>query len=189
MSSNAIIEYSEEYVEGCFYAWFSAGRPRFGANAGSKIMEKLPPDEKGRKPSLTTVRAWMEKYNWDERADALEAEVSVKMDKLAIGERVKTLRELAAAGKKMKDKGLEFLDTSEPFKDNPAAAVRAVISGAEMEYKYAGQAELLLNVTSMSDKQIQQKVAQLLGKNENEIIDAESEDVSPSEDVEPDDNE
>ncbi len=188
------IDYTKDYIEACFRAWYAAGSPGMGnvdgrpSVGGSRVIKSLPPDENGRRPNIITVISWMTKYGWRERADALDAEVSIRLDRESVEKRIETLRTLAEAGKNLMEKGLAFITSGASFEDNPSAAVRAVVAGAEMQFKFAGAADRLSAITQMSDKQIEQKLLQLLGKesreveNENEeLINATLED-SPSDD-------
>ena len=179
--------YSEDYKESCFYVWYKSGRPKLGARNGSKIMPLMPVDENGHKPTLVTIKMWMNSDGWEQRADILDAQVSIRLDEEAIASRIDTLRTLAENGRSLKDKGLHYLQSKDsPFENNPSAAVRAVVAGSEMEFKYAGAADMLANIAGMSDRQLDKELARLLGKNENEIIEAESEDVSADDDSEDD---
>ena len=154
-------------------------------------MKFMPPSPDGRQPSIITIRQWMEKYGWRERAEALDVEVSIRLDKEAIENRISVLKELAKTGETLMNKGLNYILTQEnPFADNPSAAVRAIISGAEMQFKYAGAADRLAIISQMSDKQIEGEILKLLGKpNENEnVVDAELEDIPSKDDNSEDDN-
>lgn len=176
------IVYSEDYIEACFLEWWKAGRPRAKSSSGSHIVKVIPTAPDGRKPNIVTVRTWMKNYGWEERADALDAQMSIQLEQEAIQERIASLKAAAAQGKNLMDKGAEYLSKSQdPFKDNPSAAVRAIVAGAEMQFKYSGAASHLANIASMSDAQIQKEVLRLLGKNENEVITVEPEDVNTSE--------
>ena len=197
MPPDKIIQYDDNYIDACFYAWYKNGRPSLAH--GSQVAPYLPFADDGRKPINYTVNAWIRKFGWHERADALDGELSRKLDKAAIAERAKTIKKLAQAGETLKDKGIEYLKNENPFQDNPSAAVRAVVSGAEMVFKYSGYAEALLAISQMSPAQLEKEAMRLLGKNENEesTIDVIPEDVPegvpediPSEDVdtESDDN-
>lgn len=181
-----IIPYDEQYIEACFYAWFKNGRPRLRAVNGSHIMKVLPSSEKegGRKPSITTVRGWMDKYDWESRADALDAELSRKLDIEAIEEKADLYREIAEKGKSVMQMGYDYIKDNK-F-DTSASAVRAIFGGAEMVAKFGTAADVLLSVGQMSDKQVEKEILRLLGKNDDEnMINAELEDVSPdSEDSE-----
>ena len=117
----------------------------------------------------------MEDFDWEQHADDLDAQVSILRDRDLVEERLQTLRELAENGKTLKDKGLAYLnETENPFEENPSAAVRAVVAGSEMQFKYAGQADMLAKVTQMTDKQLDSMMKKLLGKNDDEnTIDAE----------------
>src|SRR5688572_14337900 len=157
-------DYSQEYKEACFYAWYRAGRPK------TRLLDSLPTSPDGRKPSVNTVQKWMQGgsgwISWEEHADELDAEVSRVLDKEAIKKRAAVLRQLAKDGEALKDAGMEFIKGSDPFKDNPAAAVRAIVAGSEMQFKFSGMAETLINIAQMDDKQLQKEAMRLLGKNE-----------------------
>jgi len=185
-----ITEYPDGYEDVCFYAWYKAGRPHFQSSYGSHVRKIFPPAPDGRKPTKETIRKWMNEHGWMERADALDAEVSRRLDKDAIEARIKVLKELASVGEKLADKGMEYILTTEnPFKDNPSAAVRAVRDGVEMRFKYAGMADVLANIGQMNDNQVQREILRLLGKSENEnTIDVEAENIEdlPDDDTESD---
>lgn len=200
MPSNHTLDYDQIYIEACFFAWYRAGAPGLKTSngnvsvGGAQVMNSLPAAADGRKPNIVTVSRWAERYGWRQRADALDAEVSVKLEQEVIQERIQTLKTLAQNGKTLKDKGLKFIsDNDNPFADNASAAVRAIIAGADMEFKYAGQAQILENISGMTNKQLESEILKLLGKeaselNENEdIVDSTLEDI-PSEDDSPDDN-
>lgn len=149
-------------------------------------IQNMSPAPDGRKPTAATISKWKEGgdgwMNWNEHADVLDAQLSLKLDKDAINRRAKVLKQLAEDGEKLKDKGLEaILKNPEPFKDNPAAAVRAIIAGGEMQFKYSGMSESLANIAQMDDKALMREAARLLGKNENDnsVIDVESTDSEP----------
>src|SRR5512139_3232065 len=125
--------FDEKYIESCFYAWYRAGRPALQTRdgrvsaAGSRVARIMPVTEEGRRPEIHTINKWMDKYAWIERADALDAQVSVQMDEEVIKKRVKDLKKLAESGEKLLDKALKYFeDTDSPFIDEPGAAVRAL---------------------------------------------------------------
>lgn len=194
MPSNHVQDYDQTYIEACFFVWYKAGAPGLKTSngqpsaGGAHIIKVLPPDVSGRRPNIVTVSRWMERYGWRERADALDAQVSIQLDQNAIKDRIEVLKTLAETGKTLMDKGLAFLNAGNPFSDNPSAAVRAIIAGAEMQFKYAGAADRLAAIAQMSDRQIETEILKLLGKesgeptNENEdTIDGTLEDI-PNED-------
>lgn len=174
-------DYPLDYKEAFFYAWYHAER------SVNMALQNMSPTPDGRKPNTATIRKWMGGgdgwMGWEEHADILDAQLSLKMDKDAINRRAKVLKKLAEDGEKMKDAGLEYiLNSDEPFKDNPSAAVRAIVAGGEMQFKYSGMSETLVNIAQMDDKALMKEAARLLGKNENDnsVIDIESTDSVPS---------
>jgi hypothetical protein len=192
------VDYPLEYIDACFVAWYRAGAPSLNISdedvtVGSRrVMQSIPPID-GRKPNIVTVGRWAVKYGWRERADILDAQVSIKLEKEVVEERVKILRKLAKAGESLLDKGLDYIEkNSTPFADNPSAAVRAVVAGAQMIAQYAGAADRLSAIGGMSDKQLEREILNLLGteKHEDEnTVDVIAEDVlSEDDDTTADDN-
>jgi hypothetical protein len=196
-ASNIQIDYPKEYIEACFAAWYRAGAPSLNVSdedvtVGSRRVMKSIPSIEGRKPNIVTVGRWAVKYGWRERADILDAQVSIKLDKEVVEERVKILRKLAKAGESLLDKGLNYIEkNSTPFADNPSAAVRAVVAGAQMIAQYAGAADRLSAIGGMTDKQLEREILSLLGTEKNEddnTIDVPAEDVLSEDDDSTDDN-
>lgn len=113
----------------------------------------------------------MNTEGWIERADALDAEVSQKLDIEVIENRVAQLREMAQLGEKLMKEGYAYI--KENGFDSAAAAVRAVGLGSDMMFRYAAAADYLAKIGTMSNKQLEREIRKLLGKNEEEIIEAE----------------
>lgn len=173
-----ILDYEESYIDACFYAWFKASRPRARAVGGSHIIKILPPTLDGRKPNIVTVSRWMEKYDWDARADALDAELSRKLDAQAIEERAALYKEIASKMERTMNAGYKYIE--ENGFDTAAAAVRAVFGGAEKFAQFSSAADSLLSIGNMTNQQVEKRILRLLGKNddENPTIDVEPEDIS-----------
>lgn len=158
-------------------------------------MKLLPTAPDGRKPTINTVRNWAIGEGWNERADALDADAAKKMDVEVIRERVKTLKELAKGGESLMQKGIDYLEAHpDMFEGNPSAVVRAIVAGAEMRWKYAGQAALL-QASTMSDSALQKEIIRLLGKesdtnneNDDETINVIAEDSEEADDQSENDN-
>lgn len=180
------IDYPINYKEACFYAWYNAGKPHFNS-----ILRVIPAMDDGSKPTIETVRKWKNGgdgwENWDEHAARLDEDLRIRLDKDAIDRRAKLVKQLAADGAKLKEIGLEYLKKDDPFKDNPAAAVRAITAGIEIEWKYTGMSEQLLAISSMSPKQLEKEALRLMGKDKNDVIEAQLEDL-PTDEEEDDDN-
>lgn len=169
------LRFSPEYKDAVFYAWYKAGRPRL-----TKVVNFIPPTPDGRKPNTVTVKDWVESENWYQRADALDAEVSMKIDQEVIEARVTQLREMAQLGKEVMNLGYEYLK-DEGF-DSAASAVRAVGLGGDMYFKYAAAADYIAKIGTMSDKQLDRELMKLLNKGDGEILEGDAEDVNEPED-------
>jgi hypothetical protein len=128
--------------------------------------------------------------DWYSRADDLDAQASLVLEREAVEKRVETLRKLAEYGEKLAAAGMSYIEkNSQPFADNVASAVRAIVSGSEMIFKYAGAADRLAAINQMSDKQIEREILALLGKEQedDDEIEVESTEIVPTESSEDDD--
>ena len=162
------IKYSDTYIESCFFVWYAnRGKTKF------HMADGFPPSEEGNTPTLVTVIKWRDNLGWIERADAMDGELSRTMEKDAIKMKAEAIKKLAKVAETLVDEGIEFI--KEKGFDTSSAAVRAVVSGAELMARFVGMGELMLGISKMSDSQVEKELYSLLGKNENEdgIVDAE----------------
>jgi hypothetical protein len=174
------VSYDENYKEACFLAWYKAGRPK-----AQRVLDYLPIDTRGTIPLYSTIENWKEKYGWEQRGDAMDGQLSFVLEKEAIEKRASDLKKIAETAKKTMDLGMAYIEAN-GF-DSASSAVRAILGGAETYAKYAGMADVLVNVGRMNDKQLNDFVENLLGKqnkynDESLIVDADEieEDDSPT---------
>ena len=168
--------FGKEYREACFYSWYSAGCP-------TTIKASIPEDENGKKPTNSTLKRWSRDDGWRERADAMDAQLSVAVDTEIIERKKQDYIELSETGRGLIKGAVDYLK-EEGF-DSASAAVRAIGLGADMVAKYSRAAEMIDSVTGKTDGQIEKEIMRLLGKNANsDVIDAE-----PTEDDTEDDTE
>lgn len=165
-----IVTYPDEYKEACFFHWYQYNR-----NKGKLFVNDGFPDYNGQTPEVHTVIKWKNEYGWVERADALDGEVSIRLEREAIDRKAEATKKLAKTGEELLDHGLRYI--KENGFDNSSAAVRAIMGGAELMAKFTGMGDFLIAVTKMSDAQLTKEFHKLLGKNENDdtVIDAEIE--------------
>lgn len=163
--------FSPEYIEACFFAWYE------NKGKSKKLNDGFPPDSDGNIPSTATVRAWITKYGWQERADVLDAEVSMQLERDAVQRKAEATRKLAEVGQKLVDKGIEYLE-NESF-DSASAAVRAITAGADMMAKYVGMGDLIIALSKMNDAQLTREFYKLLGKGGDSITVEQVETSSP----------
>ena len=149
-------EYTPLYKEKCFEVWYTAGRP----NGYVKVIDLLPEDEYGRKPSKNIFASWRDELGWDLRADDLDARASLITDDELVNNRVLMLKEQAARAKELQIMGLNFL--REHDFDSSSSAVSAVIKGAELERVSKGLGEQLTKLLKMSDEELVGNVQKLL---------------------------
>lgn len=147
--------YDDTYRELCFIAWYKAGRPN-----GMKLLSVLPDDSNSRKPTLQLLTEWRNKYSWDTRGDVLDTEVARQIEKKAIEEKVEMFNRHAKMGRELQDQGMAFFDAHPIEKD--ATALKAIISGVEMEKASRGLPDALMQVSKLQDEDLKGLVGKLL---------------------------
>ncbi len=156
--------FDKEYRETCFYSWYSAGCPKVIRNA-------IPEAKDGRKPTSTTLMKWLRDDGWRQRADAMDAEMSITVDREIIERKKQDYLQMSETGRELLKTAMDYLK-EEGF-DTASAAVRAIAVGSEMVSKYSRAAEMVDAVLGKTDKQIEKEIYRLLGKNtmdESEIV-------------------
>lgn len=162
------VAFNSSYEEKCFAVWFELGRPGY-----AKVVESLPDDEHGRKPSRNVFLMWRKEKDWDVRADEIEARASLVTDDVLLNHRILMVKRQASKAKELQELGMEFL-REEGF-DSAASAVSAVIKGAELERQSRGMDDMLKRFSEMDDAQLTRAISDLLERKEissGEIIDA-----------------
>lgn len=168
MTKQVLVEYSIDYQEICFTAWYEAQRPSF-----TKLMDILPEDQYGRRPNRNKLSQWAVD-GWYTRADELDARASVAIDTRLVADRIKMLEEQAERGARLQLLGMDYLE-DKGF-DTSSSALRAVIEGADLEARRRGLSELLEHVGKLSPEQLQDFVADKLARltiSDSTVIDAD----------------
>lgn len=159
--------YTDPYIEQCFYVWYENGKV-----FGKSLLDKLPKTEKNNVPSIITIQKWADDYGWVERADALDAEVSVRQDELVIDKRLKMYERLAEIGEFEAEEGFKYLKEHGIKKEE--TALRAISDGSDLMQKSVGVAEAIKQISSMTPDQLDKAIQKLLGqKQESEFIQGE----------------
>jgi hypothetical protein len=170
--------FTPAYEQKCFAVWFELGRMGY-----AKIIDKLPEDEYGRKPSRNVFLSWRNTNDWDGRADEIEAKAAMVVDDELLNDRIIMVKQQAARAKELQEYGMDYL-REEGF-DSAASAVSAVIKGAELERQSRGLGNLLMKMSEMDNEKLQGTVnAYLQRANAPDVID-----VAEIPDGEEDDNE
>jgi hypothetical protein len=167
-----LADYSEKYIDQCFYTWFDGDR-----TVGNALIDKLPENEEGKKPGIFTVKRWVEEKGWVERADALDAEVSIQVEKSVIQKRVEMYEKHAKLADELITMGREFLqkqvDGGGLKTEN--AALRAIELGFQTERVSVGVSDMVRKIGEMTPDQLDNELRKLLGqKQENEFIEGET---------------
>lgn len=147
--------FSNAYQEKCFAVWFELGRMGY-----TKILDKLPEDEFGRRPSRNVFLLWRTEQDWDVRADEIEAKAAIVTDNVLLNHRILMVKRQASKAKELQDLGMDFL-REEGF-DSAASAVSAVIKGAELERQSRGLDDMLEKLSKMDSAKLTETVQGLL---------------------------
>lgn len=164
MGSN--IEYTDAYIDSVFYLWYEMGK-----KVGSGFLHALPATTEGKIVSRATIMGWLDNRGWRERADALDAEASRALDVLVIDRRKKMYEEQVRVADELVAKGMEFLNDKGIQTD--ASAIRAIDLGLATQRSAIGMAELHVKISKMSDEQMDKELQRLLGRKEDDSVDAE----------------
>lgn len=164
--------YTEKYKEQLFYAWYETGDRAFG----TLLLEKIPANENGSKPNLISIKKWADENGWIERADALDAQTSLEMDKVVIDKRVEMYKKHAEVGEELITMGRDFLKKQgeNGGLKTENAAIRAIELGMSTERVSVGVADMVRKIGEMTPDQLDNELRKLLGqKKEDEFIQGE----------------
>lgn len=155
-------QFSENYRETVFYAWYEGNR-----RPSKSLIKSLPANENGKRPSVSTIELWSRHYGWVERADAMDAEISQQFQEKIIDKRVKMYEEHAEIANKLLVKAKAFLETNEISRMDDA--LKAINLGAELERISVGQADMGRKLLAMSGEQLTKELNKLLGTTDDTI--------------------
>jgi hypothetical protein len=157
-------EFSGEYIESAFLIWYQNGRE--GPN---DLVLNLTSFEHLGTPSPNTIRKWIRKFRWEERAELLDKKVMDALDRGAITSKLEMLNRHADLGRLAQEKAtlLLFGDGATPGTiniRNARDAIRLLVEGVRMEQESMGVEKLLDTVSKMSDDQVKNKLTKLFTK-------------------------
>jgi len=161
MSQN---KFSDDYREQVFFLWHELEH-------SLKALEEKLPSYEGVKPSILTVRAWIDTYNWRERSDALTAQLSVARENTYIEERAKVIKENLAVGDLLVQEGMDFLKNNKIEKAQDA--IRALDLGVRIRQSLAGAPEWLEKIKNASDDKLIEDLNKLINKKDDDVIDGD----------------
>lgn len=164
--------YSDQYKEQTFILWYDSNR-----KISQKFANSLPEDENGQRPTFKTIEKWRDEFGWMQRADALDGELSRKLQDEVINKRIKMYEEHVGVSNSLIAKGKDYLE-NHPI-DDMADALKAISLGVEIQRVSVGQIELGQKILRMSDEQLNREIYKLMGKSDEledtEIIDVPAE--------------
>lgn len=178
MSDGKFQDYTEEYKEICFQAWYTAGRP----SSTHRIRDIIPEDVFGRKPVVSMIDAWRKEKMWDFRADELDVKAIAIVDNDLVMQKVEMLRRHAERARTLSEKAMDFL--IEDGFDSSASAVNAYFRGTEEERLTRGIGDMIVKMSKMSDADLKDEIIKRLQRaaENDQIIDSAPIDTESEED-------
>ena len=173
--------FSQEFRERCFLAWMAAGCP-------FQIKNVPFPEENGRRPSTHTVHQWMDFYDWQGRADEINARAVEVANTQIVMSKADILRKQFEDSVQIADRAKEYLLDSEAGFDSSASAVSAYYKATEEIRRSVGISELIERLSRMSDAEVEKEIMDRIRRaaNANQFIEGEEvEDSETSEEESP----
>lgn len=181
--ANLDTSFSEGYIEECFIAFYTAGRPK----SGNRIRDILPVDDRGRKPSKEMILKWKSGYNWDIRADELDVQAYERTNEFLIEKRTEMLKRQATDAFNLQKKALDQLlgDGEENIGgfDSSAAAVNAYFRSVELEQQTTGISDMILRMSKLTPDQLKKELTAMVRRaaDSGQIIDVPAEELENTE--------
>lgn len=151
--------YSSTYKRVAFHVWYSHGRTSM-----TKLQHLLEPREDGTSPNEITLGKWRKADNWEERADEMDEEAAVQIQKKLIDDKVKILEEHAKLGKKLRLKAVDLIEGDDISFEKPHEAMRLLEIATGLEADSVGLSGILQNIRDMDDAEVKDKLSRLLKK-------------------------
>lgn len=150
-----IIDYSKLYRDSAFFQWYRLGR------VGMKQLTfHLEPDERNKTPGYQTLSKWKKEENWVERADEMDENASIQIQKKLIDDKRKMLEKHIEISEDMQNQALEYLETH--GLDTAHQAIRLLELGIKVEKESVGLPSLLKEVSELEDSDLTSRIAKLL---------------------------
>ena len=118
--------YNDQYIETVFHLWYNGGR-----KISQRFCNTLPDDDRGNRPTWKTVENWRDSYGWIERADGMDAALSLRLEDEAISKRIEMYKEHVEVSNALIAKGKEFLQ-NHPIEEM-GDALKAISLGIDIQ--------------------------------------------------------
>lgn len=161
-------EYSPDYKEIIKQTWYTHGRPD-----APSLREIISADEQGRKPNAIIMQRWRRDEMWDFWADELDSKALTLAEDNLIQQKAEMLKRHAQIGWDLQTEGMKFL--KDGGFDSSAAAVSAVIKGAQLERESRGIGETIVKMAQMTNEELKDAILKKIRQaaENGQIIDAE----------------
>lgn len=164
-----VINFSEDYKERCYNAWYISELPPFPG----EILKVVPSDERGRKPNIRTLARWVADGCWIDRRNEMNARALEKVRDNLIIDKAELFKLQYQSAISIAEKAKENI--LEKGFDNSNSAVNAYFKATEEQRMVIGISDFFEKVNKMSKEELEKAIADL--SESDEIIDAETEDA------------
>ena len=161
--------YTQDYVENCFWHWYSIGRPTIAV-----LARTVRPDNTGKAPTSVTLNKWKREGKWDERVAELDLKVRDVVERQYVSAKTEMLSRHAQIGRDLIEKAVNALRDMDL--KSAHAALRAIELGIEIEKDSSNLEKLLSTVALLEDSKLVGRMEYLLGKTVA-VVDGESRDL------------
>lgn len=168
-------EFSSDYIQSTFVAWYNAGKP-----APEKFYDSLNAVDPTHCPSIRTLTRWIVD-DFSLKAIELDRQVEKKMDVTLIESKLEMLERQAVVGQKMQEMAWNYLLEEGP--ENARNAITLLKLGLETEREARSVPGFLKGMTEKTDVEIVEEIHKLMA-GEADILDLSSDDVEDEDEPE-----
>lgn len=147
--------FTDDYREQCFNAWFLHGCPSASQTPG--ILSDAPD---GRRPTASTISHWIESYQWELRAQELNAAALAKVNDALVSTKADLLKSQFETAVALAKKASEQI-LAEKI-DNSNAAVQLYFKATAEARTVMGISEFMQKVGQMTEAQLQNEISSRL---------------------------
>lgn len=155
---------NETYWEQAFQTWFA--HDRIGVSA---LYELLPPLPSGERPGAPMIKAMIEKYGWNERADTINSTAIQKNNEFLVQKKSEMLQRHAEQAFRVAGLAMEKLE--EGF-DSSSSAVAALKWATEEERTARGIQGMMVEISKLPPDKLMDRAMKLLQRR-TESVDGE----------------
>lgn len=165
-------EYSDSYKFTCRAIWYAYGCP-----SPNKLVEMkvLPPNEQGVTVDANSLRHWRENEAWTQWKDVMDAEVSIRVEKDLVNDRIAIIKEQLEQTRQVRNSA--YNDIKDGNYDSSASAVSAFFKASEAERGLMQIEKVIEDLAKMQTVDVRKRMKELAERAGATIVDADVEET------------